>query len=108
MNGGFRMNTGIILLIICVVIFVLLLLAVEIYIKMEEFKNRWNDKKYTVAILNVVGVIMIILGIVPFHKNFLSFIGFCVIIVAGIIEVIGVARQRKAAKGESKGRLNNE
>ena len=100
MKGDFRMNIGIILLIICVVIFVLLLLAVEIYIEQEEFKKRWNDKKYIEAILNVAGVIMIILGIVPFHKNYLSFIGLCVIIVAGIIAVIGVARQRKAANGE--------
>jgi len=100
MKGDFRMNIGIILLIICVVIFVLLLLAVEIYIEKEEFKKRWNEKKYIDAILNVVGVIMIILGIVPFHKNYLSFIGLCVIIVAGIIAVIGVARQRKAANGE--------
>ena len=95
------MNTGIILFLICVVIFVLLLLAVEIYIKQEEFKKRWNDKKYIDAILNAVGVILIILGVVPFHKNYLSFIGFSVIIVASIIEVIGVARQRKAAKAES-------
>ena len=85
MKGDFRMNIGIILLIICVVIFVLLILAVEIYIKKEEFKKRWNDKKYIVAILNAVGIIIIILGVVPFHKNYLSFIGFCVIIVAGII-----------------------
>ena len=99
------MNIGIILLIICVVIFLLFLLALGIYIKKEEFKKHWHDKKYIVAILNAVGSIMIILGIVPFHKNFLSFVGFCVIIVAGIIEVIGVARQRKAAKGESKGEI---
>jgi len=99
------MNIGIILLIICVVIFLLLILAVEIYIQKEEFKKRWNDKKYIGAILNAVGVIMIILAVVPFHKNYLSFIGFCVIIVVGIIEVIGVARQRKAAKGESKGEI---
>ena len=105
MKGDFRMNIGIILFLICVVIFVLLLLVVEIYIKKEEFMKRWNDKKYIEAILNVAGVILIILGIVPFHKNYLSFIGFCVIIVAGIIEVIGGARQRKAAKGESKGEI---
>jgi len=102
------MNIGIILFLICVVIFVLLLLVVEIYIKKEEFMKRWNDKKYIEAILNVAGVILIILGIVPFHKNYLSFIGFCVIIVVGIIEVIGVARQRKAAKGESNREIENE
>jgi len=99
------MNIGIIFFLICVVIFVLLILAVEIYIQKEEFKKRWNDKKYIDAILNAVGVIMIILGVVPFHNNYLSFIGFCVIIVAAIIEVIGVARQRKATKEESKGEI---
>jgi len=95
------MNTGIILFLICVVIFVLLLLAVEIYIKKEEFKKRWNDKKYIDAILNAVGIIMIILGVVPFHKNYLSFIGLCVIIVANIIDIIGIARRRKDVKTES-------
>ena len=102
------MNIGIIFLIICIVIFLLLILAVTIYIQKEEFKKRWNDKKYIEAILNVAGVILIILGIVPFHKNYLSFIGFCVIIVAGIIEVVGTARQRKAAKGESNREIENE
>ena len=98
MKGGVRMNIGIIFFIICVVIFLLFLLALGIYIQKEEFKKRWNDKKYIVAILNAVGAIMIILGIVPFFKNYLSLIGFSVIIVAGIIEVMGVARQRKNVK----------
>ena len=95
------MDIGIIILMICVVIFLLLILAVEIYCQKEEFKKSWNNRNYISVILNTCGFILIVLGVV---RNNLSFIGICVIIVANIIYVIEFVRQRKAAQGKEAGK----
>lgn len=89
------MSMGSAILIICMGIFVLLNLAVSCICEKEEFQKSWNNKKYIEAICNAVGFIMVILGGVLPKQNYLSFIGLCVIIVAFIIDVIGVARHMK-------------
>jgi len=95
------MSAGIILLLIGVGVFVLLSLAVAVYCKMEDVKKSWKERKYIETILNISGFIMMILGFIIPKQNYLCFIGLCVMVVAGIIEVVRIAKHREDSESSN-------